>query len=106
MAGEMLLSVAGRIDMRLCCTALLALASLTPAAFADTTYYSRHRPRHHTVYQGRHHIRKTVKRVGIGAGGGAAAGALIGGGPGAAVGAVAGGTAGAVYDHHEKRKGR
>ena len=92
--------------MRLCGTALLALASFAPAAFADTTYYERHRPQHHTVYRGHHHIRKTVKRVGIGAAGGAAAGALIGGGPGAAVGAVAGGTAGAIYDHHEKSHGK
>jgi outer membrane lipoprotein SlyB len=91
---------------RLCCTALLGLVSLAPAALADTHYYSRERPRHHTVYRGRHHIRKTVKRVGIGAAGGAVAGALIGGGPGAAVGAAVGGTAGAVYDHHEKTKGK
>ncbi len=53
----------------------------------------------------RHPVRKTIKRVGIGAAGGAAVGALVGGGPGAAIGAVAGGGAGAIYDHHEKRKG-
>ena len=51
-------------------------------------------------------VRKTVKRVGIGAAGGAAAGAVIGGGPGAAVGAIAGAGAGAIYDQHEKDKGR
>jgi len=58
------------------------------------------------TYKRRHPVRKTVKRVGIGAGGGAAVGALLGGGKGAAIGALAGGGAGAVYDHHEKNKGR
>jgi outer membrane lipoprotein SlyB len=83
-------------------TALLAIFSFAPAASA----VEHRRPYHRTVYRGRHHIRKTVKRVGIGAAGGAAVGALVGGGPGAAVGAVAGGSAGAIYDHHEKTKGR
>ncbi|HVW84943.1 MAG TPA: hypothetical protein VHB50_09690 [Bryobacteraceae bacterium] len=46
-----------------------------------------------------------MKRVGIGAAGGAAVGALAGGGAGAAVGALAGGGAGAIYDRHEKKKG-
>jgi len=78
-----------------------SLVSVTPAL--AVTYQQ---PRHHTVYRGRHHIRKTVKRVGVGAAGGAAIGALAGGGPGAAIGAVAGGGAGALYDHHEKTKGR
>lgn len=54
----------------------------------------------------RHPVRKTVKRVGIGAAGGAVAGGLIGGGTGAAIGAVAGGGAGAIYDHHEKKHGK
>jgi uncharacterized membrane protein len=92
-------------DMRLkLATALLSIAGLIPAASAATTYYAR--PRHHTVYRGRHHIRKTVKRVGVGAAGGAVVGGLAGGGTGAAIGAVAGGGAGALYDHHEKTKGR
>jgi hypothetical protein len=73
-------------------TLLLATTSLVPMASASTVYYEH--PRHHTVYRGRHHIRKTVKRVGVGAAGGAA------------IGAVAGGGAGAIYDHHEKTKGR
>ncbi len=60
---------------------------------------------HHYVHR-RHPVRKTIKRVGIGAAGGAVAGALIGGGPGAAIGAVAGGGAGAIYDQHEKSKGK
>lgn len=83
-------------------TALLSVISLVPAASADTIYSHHY---HHTVYRGHHHIRKTVKRVGVGAAGGAAIGAVAGGGPGAAIGAVAGGTAGAVYDHHEKTHG-
>lgn len=87
-------------------TALLSLFSMTaftPAASAATYYSQNH---HHTVYRGHHHIRKTFKRVGIGAAGGAVIGAAAGGGPGAAIGAVAGGATGAIYDHHEKTKGR
>ena len=79
-----------------------SLVSVTPAS--AVTYYSH--PRHYTVYRGHHHVRKTVKRVGVGAAGGAAIGALAGGGTGAAIGAIAGGGAGAIYDHHEKTKGR
>ena len=45
---------------------------------------------------------KTLKRVGIGAAGGAGLGALIGGGAGAGIGAIAGGGAGALYDRHKK----
>jgi outer membrane lipoprotein SlyB len=48
----------------------------------------------------------TAKRVGGGAAGGAAIGALAGGGKGAAIGAAAGGGAGAVYDRHQKKKGK
>ncbi len=90
--------------MRSCCVAVLALASLAPTAVADT--YTTH---HHVVYR-RHHrrhpVRKTIKRVGIGAAGGAGIGAVIAGRPGAAVGAIAGGAAGAIYDRHEKKKGK
>jgi outer membrane lipoprotein SlyB len=56
-------------------------------------------------YHRRHRVRRTIKRVGIGAAGGAAIGAIAGGGPGAAIGAIAGGGAGAVYDAHERHKG-
>lgn len=90
--------------MRTRCVAVLALASFAPAAAMADTYTS-HRSRHHVVHR-RHPIRKTIKRVGIGAAGGAATGALIGGGPGAAIGALAGGAAGAIYDGHEKSKGK
>jgi len=86
-------------------TALFSIVTFMPAASADTTYYNHHRY-HRTVYRGHHHIRRTVRRVAVGAAGGAAIGAVAGGGPGAAIGAVAGGTAGAIYDHHEKTKGK
>jgi hypothetical protein len=48
----------------------------------------------------------TAKRVGIGAGGGAAIGALAGGGKGAAIGGIAGAGAGLLYDNHQKHRGR
>jgi hypothetical protein len=108
MADEMHIPPAEGINfMRLSLiTALLSVVSLVPVASADTVYSHRYRHHYHrTVYRGHHHIRKTVKRVGVGAAGGAAIGAIAGGGPGAAIGAVAGGTAGAIYDHHEKTHG-
>jgi hypothetical protein len=49
---------------------------------------------------------KTVKRVGIGAGGGAAVGAIAGGGKGAGIGALAGAGAGALYNRHKKHQGK
>jgi hypothetical protein len=52
----------------------------------------------------RRHVR-TAKRVGIGAAGGAAIGALAGGGKGAGIGAIAGAGAGALYDAHKRSKG-
>jgi hypothetical protein len=85
-------------------TAVLAVFSFAPSASA--VVQRRHHYHHHTVYRGRHHILKTVERVGLGAAGGAAIGAIAGGGPGAAIGAIVGGSAGAIYDHHEKTKGR
>lgn len=58
----------------------------------------------------RRHIRhkrrmNTIKRVGIGAAGGAGIGALAGGPIGAGIGAIAGAGAGALYDAHEKHHG-
>ena len=63
---------------------------------------------HHRTY--RQYIRhkrhvNTAKRVGIGAAGGAAIGALAGGGKGAGIGAIAGAGAGALYDAHQKNHG-
>ena len=63
-----------------------------------------HRTRRHSVK----HKRRvdTAKRVGIGAGGGAAVGALAGGGKGAAIGGIAGAGAGVLYDRHKKAQGK
>jgi outer membrane lipoprotein SlyB len=61
--------------------------------------------RHQRYLRHKRH-KDTVKRVGIGAAGGAAIGALAGGGKGAGIGAIAGAGAGALYDAHRKDKGR
>jgi len=68
--------------------------------------------RHRTYYSSRarylrhrRHVR-TAKRVGIGAAGGAAIGALAGGGKGAAIGGIAGAGAGALYDAHKRHEGK
>ena len=53
----------------------------------------------------RRHVR-TARRVGVGAAGGAAIGALAGGGKGGAIGAIAGAGAGALYDSHKRAHGR
>ena len=78
----------------------LLFGTAMPGA-AATHYY---RTRHQYIQHKRH--MKTVKRVGIGAAGGAAIGALAGGGKGAGIGAIAGAGAGALYDAHEKHRGR
>jgi len=90
-------------------TAVLSTGLLFSTAVPGTaaTYY-RHRV---TNAQRARYIRhrrhmKTAKRVGIGALGGAAIGALAGGGKGAGIGAIAGAGAGALYDSHEKHHGR
>jgi outer membrane lipoprotein SlyB len=70
------------------------LGSAVPAQSAT----ARH---HHRRSSGK---KKTIKRVGIGAAGGAAIGALAGGGKGAAIGAIAGGGTGYVYDQHKKKR--
>ena len=76
----------------------LAFTTCFPvAAHAETSRYRSYKHRAH---------RKTVKRVGVGAVGGAAIGALAGGGKGAAIGAAAGGGAGLLYDRHKKAEGR
>jgi uncharacterized protein YcfJ len=94
--------------------ALIGIISIPCTGFAAentrtvTTITTERAPvvRRHVVVRRRHPVRKTIKRVGIGAAGGAVAGAVIGGGPGAAIGAVAGGGAGAIYDQHEKHIGK
>ena len=47
----------------------------------------------------------TAKRVGVGAAGGAAIGALAHGGKGAGIGAIAGAGAGYLWDRHQKHEG-
>ena len=67
------------------------------------------RTTHHYVQRSTsttHKRHKTAKRVGVGAVGGAAIGALAGGGKGAAIGAGAGAGAGWLYDKHKKHKGQ
>ena len=69
-------------------------------------YVQRHHYVHHRASaKHRRHV-KTAKRVGIGAAGGAAIGALAGGGKGAGIGAIAGAGAGALYDRHRRHKER
>ena len=58
---------------------------------------------YHQYVKHRRHM-KTAKRVGIGAAGGAAIGALAGGGKGAGIGALAGAGAGLLYDRHRKHR--
>jgi hypothetical protein len=72
------------------------------------SYSAQSNARRRAIAKRRHRraVHKTIKRVGIGAAGGAVAGAVIGGGPGAAVGAIVGAGAGTIYDRHEKDKGR
>ena len=76
----------------------LMLSTAAPGVAA--THY---RTREQYVEHKRH--MKTAKRVGIGAAGGAAIGALAGGGKGAGIGALAGAGAGALYDRHKKHHG-
>lgn len=79
----------------------LLFGATVPASAAvryETHYSSRARVRH---LRHKQHMR-TLKRVGIGAAGGAAIGALAGGGKGAAIGGLAGAGAGALYDAHKR----
>src|SRR5437660_7636517 len=77
----------------------LLLGTVQPVA--AVTHY---RTYHQYVKHKRH--MKTAKRVGIGAGGGAAIGALAAGGKGAAMGGIAGAGAGVLYDVYKKHHGR
>jgi len=109
---------------KLLAVSLLSIASLTPS-FAEAqgtsalvrpaVYSSAHSRQvevtpvvvHRRRYYRRNHAkRRTAVRVGGGAAAGAAIGALAGGGKGAGIGAIAGGGAGALYDQHERHKGR
>jgi uncharacterized membrane protein len=74
----------------------LLFSTATPTVAATTrSHYIRHR---------RH--MKTLKRVGIGAAGGAVTGAIVAGAPGAVIGGAAGAGAGYLYDRHKRHKRR
>jgi len=83
-------------------TAVLSTGLLfgTATSGAAMTHY---RTEHQYIEHRRH--MKTAKRIGVGAVGGAAVGALVGGGKGAGIGALVGGGAGALYDRHKKHRG-
>lgn len=87
---------------KLIMSSVLSMGLIVGSAVPAEAAYSRHHHRSSTVKHRRH--MKTVKRVGIGTGAGAAIGALAGGGKGAGIGALAGAGAGALYDHHKKAK--
>ena len=74
----------------------MLFSAVAPVVAHAETYHS---------YRTRAH-RKTVKRVGVGAAGGAAVGALAHGGKGAGIGAIAGAGAGYLYDRHKKHQGK
>ncbi len=85
--------------------AFIMLFALGPPATLNAATRRHHHRHHRRVSKKRAH-RKTIKRVGIGAAGGAVVGALAGGGKGAAIGAAAGGGAGFLYDRHKKHEAR
>jgi outer membrane lipoprotein SlyB len=92
-------------------TAILSMGLLFPAAApvvaGNSTYYYHHHYHHSSSYYAhqrhREHMRE-LRRVGIGAAGGAVVGGLIGGGTGVAVGALAGGGAGYLYNRHKEHE--
>ena len=75
---------------------VMLFTAVAPPVVHAATYHS---------YKHRAHM-KTAKRVGIGAAGGAAIGAIAGGGKGAGIGALAGAGAGYLYDRHKKHHGQ
>jgi uncharacterized protein YcfJ len=83
----------------------LLFGTAVPGGAASYYYRNHYRYQQHRRYVRHKRRMKTIKRVGIGAAGGAVVGGLIGGGAGAAVGAVAGAGAGELYNRHEKRTG-
>jgi hypothetical protein len=86
---------------------LLSTAVVSAGLLAGTSTpalaYNHYQSNYH-YYKHKRHM-KTLKRVGIGAGGGAVVGGLIGGGAGAGIGALAGGGAGYLYDRNRKHHG-
>ena len=81
------------------------LFSTAAPTFAVTRHRTNRTVSHRRAIKHKRHVR-TARRVGIGAAGGAAIGALAGGGKGAAIGGIAGAGAGALYDNHKKDRGR
>ena len=78
----------------------IALGLLTETAEPILAASNHHRDRRHRR-SGRN---RRARNVAIGAGGGAAAGALIGGGRGAGAGALIGGTTGALVPTRRRRR--
>jgi uncharacterized membrane protein len=89
----------GRYLIAAVVSAGLLVGPATPDLSAATSYHSHRRHIRH-----KRHL-NTIKRVGIGAAGGAGIGALAGGPIGAGIGAIAGAGAGALYDAHQKHHG-
>jgi hypothetical protein len=85
-------------------SAALLMGAAEPAGAVIQQPTRHHYVKRSTSSRHKRHM-KTVKRVGVGAAGGAAIGALAGGGKGAGIGAIAGAGAGALYDRHQKHKG-
>jgi hypothetical protein len=88
---------------RLLVAALFSTLLTGPAVVPGVAAVSHHRSYRRRIQHKRHV--NTARRVGIGAAGGAAIGALAGGGKGAGIGAIAGAGAGALYDAHKKHEG-
>lgn len=79
---------------------LLLMACLLLMSMAGTVM-AQHRHHRHNPQAG---TRKAVKRIGIGTGTGAVAGALIGGKRGALIGGGLGAGAGTAYHYHKKNQ--
>lgn len=87
-----------------CLTLSCLFGSSTTLQAQSSSYHRHHHHRARTHYARRDGKAQTIKRTGIGAGAGAAVGALAGGGKGAAIGAAAGGAGGLAYDQHKKHQ--
>jgi hypothetical protein len=84
-------------------TALLSAGLLVETSISSVVAVTHSRAYRRHIRHKRHV--NTARRVGIGAAGGAAIGALAGGGKGSGVGAIAGAGVGALYDAHKKHTG-